>query len=379
MREMLAALALVVAAVPVAPAAAEPRPGIVLVDPGKRAAALRLAGDRAAVCRARIDLDDPALRPFRRIDPPGHHGSDRRVQPLALAVAAATADHLAGGEAGGDGVRLLVRWARAEGLTELAEMGQERSNTRSVYTLRRVLLPLIAGHAVLRERMGAGERELVEGWLGRLVRLADGPTGGLRSHAAAAATSNRNNHRQLGDSVLAAWAALTGDDELLERAARGYRMALAQLTPEGALPLELARGRRALWYQRHALASLVTTAEIAALQGLDLYGEEVEGRSLHDAVRFLLDGIDAARSGRAGPALARLPPLQDLGFLDWRGPRHYMAFAETYLARFGGGPEGRRLRALLEGQRRPLVDEHSGGNTTCLTGPLPPRLLARIP
>ena len=36
------------------------------------------------------------------------------------------------------------------------------------------------------------------------------------------------------------------------------------MRPDGSLPLETRRGARALWYQRHAIASLVVIAEIAA-------------------------------------------------------------------------------------------------------------------
>jgi hypothetical protein len=48
-----------------------------------------------------------------------------------------------------------------------------------------------------------------------------------------------------------------------------------------------------------------------------------------------------------------------------------MAWAEPYLARFPDRPEGRRLRALLLERGvvagRPLVDDYSGGNTTCFS------------
>ena len=60
---------------------------------------------------------------------------------------------------------------------------------------------------------------------------------------------------------------------------------------DGSLPLETARGARALWYQRHAIASLVAIAEIAAVQGYDLYALSADGRSLHQAVEFLARGL----------------------------------------------------------------------------------------
>ena len=190
-------------------------------------------------------------------------------------------------------------------------------------------------------------RERIQGWLERLVLLrrpprADEPTA-------------RNNHHYLRGSVDAAWGALVGDDARFGRGLAAYRDAIAAMRPDGSLPLETRRGARALWYQRHAIASLVVIAEIAALQGVDLYGYRVDGRDLHLGLRFLLDGIDdpsrvwpyAAANDKPGPQ----PDYrhQDLGFLEPRGHgRHYMAWAEIYLARFPLRPESRRLTALLD-------------------------------
>jgi poly(beta-D-mannuronate) lyase len=172
-----------------------------------------------------------------------------------------------------------------------------------------------------------------------------------------------------------AWGALTGDDRAFQEGIDAYRRALADMRPDGSLPLETRRGARALWYQRHALASLVTIAEMAAVQGQDLYGLEVDGRTIHTAVRFLLDAVDdprrvwryAAANERPGPEGD--PRRQDLGFLARRGHgRHYMAWAEMYLARFPDRPESRRLLALLaraDPSFRPMIDDYSGGDATC--------------
>ena len=69
--------------------------------------------------------------------------------------------------------------------------------------------------------------------------------------------SQLNNHRYLSDSVDMAWGALRGDDALFRQGIASFLLALAQMRADGSLPLETARGARALWYQRHAIASLV--------------------------------------------------------------------------------------------------------------------------
>ena len=148
------------------------------------------------------------------------------------------------------------------------------------------------------------------------------------------------------------------------------------MRPDGSLPLETARGSRALSYQRHAIASLVAIAEMAAAQGYDLYGMEGPGgQSIHRAIAFLLDGIDqtslvwpyAGENENSGSY--RNYKVQDLGFMTERGHgRHYMAWTEAYLARFPDAGLAQRLRQELAEfgpAERPLIDEYSGGNMSC--------------
>ena len=149
----------------------------------------------------------------------------------------------------------------------------------------------------------------------------------------------------------------------------------SRCAPDGSLPLETARGARALWYQRHAIASLVAIAEMAAVQGYDLYAISLDGRSLHQAIDFLARAL-------ADPSLvlpyahANHQPgqyanylVQDLSFMARRGhERHYMAWLEPYRARFPERAATRSLVQLLgefDPQPRPMVDEFSGGNMSC--------------
>ena len=214
-------------------------------------------------------------------------------------------------------------------------------------------------------------------------RPGSGNWSGCDRPARARDITAQNNHHYLRGSVEAAWGALVGDDAWFDRGLAAYRDAIAAMRPDGSLPLETRRGARALWYQRHAIASLVVIAEIAARQGVDLYGYALDGRDLHLALRFLLDGIDdpslvwpyaAANDKPGGQPDYR---LQDLGFLTTRGHgRHYMAWAEIYMARFPQRPESLRLRALLtraDAGFRPMIDEYSGGNTSCMFAPAAPR------
>jgi poly(beta-D-mannuronate) lyase len=199
--------------------------------------------------------------------------------------------------------------------------------------------------------------------------------------------TRRNNHFHLRGSVDIAWGALMGDARLFATGVAAYREALAAMRHDGSLPLETARGARALWYHRHSIASLVVIAEIAANQGLDLYAEADDGRDLHGAIRFLLDAIDDPTrvhpfaAANVNPGTDRDPADQDLTFLDRRGHgRHYMAWVEIYAAQFPDRAESRRLLELLaraDPGFRPMLDEYSGGAATCFFArPQEPRISA---
>ncbi|MEJ5231190.1 MAG: alginate lyase family protein [Geminicoccaceae bacterium] len=356
------------------------RPGIVLVDPVVRRAELRAAPEARALCAA----DDLQLRswpPPGPIGPRDGHATDTRLNPLAWLVMRAAAASLVDTErpSAAELARALDRWARADAL-----LLPPTADATAYFAVNRFLFPTIVGWALIRDapEVPASARRRIEAWLGRLAEASRARLEGQRPDEITA----RNNHAYLAASAITAWGALAGEDSAFALGLEVYRRALGEMRADGSLPLETGRGARALWYQRQAIASLVALAELAALQGHDLFGLEREGRSLHRAIRFLLDAIDepervlpyAAENRNPGPSADWR--RQDLSFLSRRGhDRHYMAWVEIYRARFPDREETRRLEALLrrDGDPRPLVDEFAGGNLSCLRGPLSSPRLSR--
>lgn len=349
------------------------RPGEVLFDRGARAALL--AGlppeQRRAWCgstienwrshKAKTGLKTPAAADLQ---------TDERSEPFALTIMSAAAEAFGLGDAEAREALTgnLRRWARGEALTKLKD---RHENT--YYSLERTLLPMIVAYGLVRSDpdWDRVERKEVERWLNRLVRLR----GIKRPHETKGPVSRMNNHRYLSDSVDMAWGALRANDALFRQGIESFLIALAQMRPDGSLPLETRRGSKALWYQRQAVASLVTIAEMAAVQGYDLYALTIEGRSLHRAIDFLARAIEEpelvmpyARANQKPGEFANYL-VQDRSFMRRRGhDRHYMAWFEAYRARFPERDATRLLTRLLgefEAQSRPMVDDFSGGNMTC--------------
>lgn len=333
------------------------QPGTVLASTRQRGAALAaLPAALVATWCPPYDGRPVALVSHLRSLP---DGPDTSAQPFALAVMEDTGATLAGNhDAAARLSHLLDRWARQDALRPSGPPDVNRN-----YALDRALLPTLVAVAVLERNaaFGQAERARVLTWLKSLIDA--------RPRPASATVTRRNNHHYLRGSVDAAWGALTGDEASFASGLQAFRDGIDEIQPDGSLPLEARRGEMALWYQRHALASLVVIAEIAANQGIDLYGYRAGDRDVHTAVRFLVEAID--EPGLVEPYAGT--PEQDLTFLERRGhQRNYMAWAEIYAARFPDRPESARLLELVrraDPDFRPMIDDYSGGNTTCLFAP----------
>ena len=349
------------------------RPGEVLFDRAARAALLaELSPERRrAWCgsateswrshKAKTELKTPTDDDLQ---------TDERSEPFAWTIMTAAAAAFGQGdpEAREALTGNLRRWARGEALTKLKD---RHENT--YYSLERTLLPTIVAFGLVRSDpdWDESERKEVEEWLNRLVRLR----GVKRPDETKGPISLMNNHRFLSDSVDMAWGALRGDDDLFREGIESFVLALGQMRADGSLPLETKRGAKALWYQRQAVSSLVTIAEMAAVQGYDLYAVEIEGKSLHRAVDFLARAtaepalvLPYARANQKPGKFANYQ-VQDRSFMRRRGhDRHYMAWVEAYRARFAERDATRLLTRMLgefETQPRPMVDDFSGGNMSC--------------
>lgn len=357
-------------------AATVTRPGEVLFIREARLAELRALApeQRFALCGVEVE-QWRTHRALTRLESPTDYGSDLRAEPYAHTVmrAAAAAWGNDDAEARRALIDLLDRWARGRALTKF-----DRRNESNFYAVERSLLPTLVAWGLVRDTpdVPPGDAERIASWLARVVHVRDRDTA-----IAEIDDTWPNNHTYLTASVDMAWGALVGDDARFRNGIVAYRLAMEQLRADGSLPRETERGARALWYQRHAIASLVAIAEMAATQGYDLYAVDNDGRDIHLAIRFLLAAVEdqmlvwpyARANVNPGPFLNWR--AQDLGFMVRRGHgRHYMAWAEPYMRRFPDRPETatlRRMLAELDPEFRPMTDDYSGGDTTCFFAPAP--------
>jgi len=99
----------------------------------------------------------------------------------------------------------------------------------------------------------------------------------------------RNNHLYWAGVEAAAAGVAANDRKLFDWAVAGYRAGIAEIQPDGSMPLEMARGQRALHYHLYALSPLVYIAEFGQVNGIDLYAER--DHALARLERLCVDGL----------------------------------------------------------------------------------------
>jgi poly(beta-D-mannuronate) lyase len=133
----------------------------------------------------------------------------------------------------------------------------------------------------------ASEQEEIVRWL---VRVACATQDYFDQRRAKHAEAGRNNHLYwAGFAVMSA--GIAADNRGLYNWGIGtFRDGVGQITRDGTLPLELARGRRALHYHLFAAEPLVTMAELGEANGQDLYA--YHRGALHRLVRRCVAGLE---------------------------------------------------------------------------------------
>jgi poly(beta-D-mannuronate) lyase len=322
----------------------DPNAGLIDLDTRRRAlgatgvAALRAqlpaaapcaAADRPAPPQGRMRLPDYYLNVTHGPVDPAYAAAEQPYAALWDTVSVRASRYAAFGEAADARcvLDILDDWARAAALLDYAarESRQAWFMVEWAGSAAGVALAVVRGEPSLpRERLQG-----VTAWLARVARKQLGEPQGPVACC--------NNHAAWRGLMATAIGIVAADDGLFRQGVDGYDAVLEQIAPDGSLPLEMARHERALHYQNYAILPLVGIAELASRQGRDLYAHRSRaGRTIHDAVRFLLAALD-------DPAMVeRL--AGEPQYLRYLRPGHRdLAWMEAYRRRFPSAAFERHL------------------------------------
>ncbi len=155
------------------------------------------------------------------------------------------------------GLVWLAAWARGQAL--LGSMGSPQAESQRKWDMTGAALAYLK----LKRFASDAQRREIEPWL---IKLADAARAVFDDP-----NHKRNNHWYWLGLGLGAVGHATGSEKHWA-AARGIMQDAARdIAADGSLPMEVARGQRALHYHAFALMPLVTLAEIARARGEDFF------------------------------------------------------------------------------------------------------------
>ena len=170
----------------------------------------------------------------------------------------------------------LAAWAVGE-----AWLGQ-MATRQSEYRRKWDFAGLAIAYLKVKPHVTPEQRASIEPWLDRIATAA-------RAFFDHRPRRQRNNHWYWLGLGLAATGLATGNERHWEEARRIMADAAYDIRADGVLPLELARGPRALHYHAFSATPLVMLAEMGAARGEDWYG--FGDGALHRLVELTVAGL----------------------------------------------------------------------------------------
>lgn len=240
-------------------------------------------------------------------------------------------------------MRFLDQWANDKALTNFFYDSKE---PQAWFATESMIFAAAMAYSTVEPRIDGmeKEKESIETWLNDLAHQhAD-----IQGQPGNSCCNNHFYRRALYASMVGV---LTEDNELFRFGVSAIYSALHDITKEGALPMEVARGRRATHYQNYALLYLITNMQVISRQGYEIFDLRVEGNSIHEAVDFALAAFkDPSVLGDMAPH------EQYTGFLK---DSQYFAWMEIYQSRF----DNPAIATFLK-QVRPVYNRSAGGYMT---------------
>ncbi|MGV1756988.1 alginate lyase family protein [Rhizobium sp. A22-96] len=131
-------------------------------------------------------------------------------------------------------------------------------------------------------------------------------------------SDGRNNHRYWAGFTATAAGIAANRKDLFDWGVGSFKIGASQIQPNGTLPLEMVRRSRALHYHIFAAAPLVTIAELASANGIDLYA--ADDNALPRLVRAVVAGIDDPSSFAAAAGAQQVGMHLQADDIAWAVP-----------------------------------------------------------
>jgi poly(beta-D-mannuronate) lyase len=255
-------------------------------------------------------LDDPTHSIVDPVRQEAYRKSSDSVKAVGMAIVKAADDYRASGS------RQAAQCAIGRVLTMAQDksLSGKMSSSQAYYVQGWVVGAIAVAYLKVRETKGAtlAQNESIAKWLQSVGEQSKG-------YFDAQKKIHGNNHLYWAGVELAAIGVAADHRGDFDWAMETYDNGVDQIEPDGTLPLEMARGSKALHYHLYALAPLVLLAEFGEANGLDLYAH-AHG-SLHLLVNASVNGLrDPALFEKATGVKQEVPTVASGDQIGWAPP-----------------------------------------------------------
>lgn len=309
--------------------------------------------------------------PLTTVEAPSGYGLDDRYNAASSGMTSMGARCLAGASAQCRAIiEMMEKWATANAAQVHSGGGSKYWNDTLTVNLR-VVRPFLGAYSIAKATVNPSIEtdEIIRQWIHRTVKRATHMmrNEGMYTWGGATGTAKAaHNHAAASSAAWMAYGAMWGDDTAFKYGLEQWFITLGSMRKDGSLPIETRRGARALFYTGRTLSALMSIAEMAKTQGIDLYAySPSKKKTIHRAVQFMLDALEhnelvikyARENHMPGPS--KNYRNQYLGGSDTFG------WIFPYVGRFPNHPNSARIRKLLHWVL-PLEGDWIGGCSRCL-------------
>ena len=274
-------------------------------------------------------LDDPTHSIIDPVRQEAYRKSSDGVKNVGMAIVKAADDFRSSGS------RSAAQCATAQTLVLAQEhsLAGKMSSSQAYYVQGWVVGAIAIAYLKVRETdiVTPPEAETIAKWM---QSVGEQTKNYYDTHKRPGHGDSQNNHLYWAGVELAAIGVAANDRKDFEWAMATYDNGVDQIQPDGALPLEMARGGRALHYHLYALAPLVFLAEFGEANHLDLYAHA--NGAIHRLVNFSVAGLqDPAPFVKATGVQQEVPKTITGDQIGW-APPYVQRFPKPALERLIG-------------------------------------------
>ena len=176
----------------------------------------------------------------------------------------------------------VLQWAKGNGLAKGIHVSWGHKPVD--YQMMTAIMSILVATADVSDTFSPAERAVIGPWLNGLV-----------AQSAASYWKDREDDKAFMKTDIALlWGIMIGDNKPIQDAITNYKLAIHDMRPDGSWPIDSQRGGMGLGYDILSTAQLIMIATLLKnAEGVDLFDYAVDGRSLHNAVDWVVAGIKA--------------------------------------------------------------------------------------